>query len=235
MRRSALGVLLAIIASAVAVALAVHRPARPKPADGRESRTVTSPLPRIVPAAAAGITPAAVEYAGPTTVVAGIPMGYAHSPAGAEAAALEFVAGAGALMAMDEAAALEAQRTMAASDAAETLVRSLKSQLDALRQGFPGPVSYRVAPVATRVDAAGSDEVAVTVWYVGVVTAAGVSPYEDWRMVRYRLIWERGDWRVAAEEDTRGPRPAALPQVEPTGAAELDAALAGFARPRSSR
>lgn len=162
-------------------------------------------------------------------------MGYAHSSAGAEAAALEFVAVAGPLVAMDEAAALEAQRTMAASGAAEALVSSLKSQLAAMRQGFAGPVTYRVAPVATSVAPAGPDEVAVAVWYVGVVTAAGVLPYEDWRTVRYRLIWERDDWRVAAEEDTRGPRPATLPGDEPTDGQELEAALTGFVRPGSAR
>lgn len=234
MRRSVLVVLLAAMATAVLVAVVVESPS-PRRQTSPTSQPVTTPSTRVIPAAVVGGRPVAAGHPGPTTTVSGVPMGYAHSPAGAEAAAVEFVLLAGPLVAMGEDAALDAQRTMATTAAAEGLVASLKAQLTALRQGFTGQVTYRVAPVATRVNPVGTDEVDVAVWYVGVVTAAGISPYEDWRTVRYRLVWERGDWRVAAEADTRGPRPAALPQLEPTPTAELEAALSGFAGPRSSR
>ncbi|MBW3613711.1 MAG: hypothetical protein KY439_00150 [Actinobacteria bacterium] len=225
---------LVVLAGAVAVVTVVvaNRHAgqsAPAAADPWLASSGTEPIVAPAPASTPSPDP------GPTTVVAGVPMGYAHSPAGAKAAAVEFTAAAGALVAMDEADALEAQATMAAAAAAEELVASLRDQLRELRESFAGPVTYRVAPVATRLSPVSADEVAVAVWYVGVVVVADLGPYEDWRTVRYRLVWERDDWRVAAESDTRGPRPTAPPGAEPTPPAEFAAALAGFTGPGELR
>ena len=132
------------------------------------------------------------------------------------------------LVGMDDAAAAEAQREMAAEPSADALVAATLERLRAFRAGFPGPVSYRVAPVASRVTLAGPGEAEAAVWYVSVLAAPGRPALEDWRTVRFDLVWERDDWRVAAEEDRPGPRPAPLPRLAPTPPDEFDAALAAF-------
>jgi len=63
---------------------------------------------------------------------------------------------------------------------------------------------------------------------VAVIEPPDRPAYEDWRVMRYQLIWERDDWHEAAEHDDTGPRPAVLAANQPTPPAEWSAALAGF-------
>ena len=180
--------------------------------------------------------PATVELAavpgdavGPTTVVAGVPMGYRHDRAGAVSAALHFVVASQAVIAMDDRSASAAQREMATAAAGDGMAAELRTKLAALHDGFgPGPVGYRVAPLAVRAVAADGDHVDVDVWYVAVIEPPARSAYEDWRVMRYQMVWERGDWHEAAERDDAGPRPAALEAGQPTPPADWSAALAGF-------
>ena len=180
----------------------------------------------VIPAPSAASSAAPV---GPTTIVAGVPMGYRHDEAGAVSAALHFLVASEAVLAMDESAAVAAQRAMASSAAADSLAAQLRSQLAAFRDGFgPGPVGYRLAPVADRITAADADDVGVDVWYVAVIEPPDRPAYEDWRTMRYQLVWQRGDWREAAEHDDPGPRPAALSPADAVSAADWAAGLAGF-------
>jgi len=166
---------------------------------------------------------------GPTRTEAGVPMGFAHSIAGAEAAGAAFVRAGPVVAAMDEAAAAEAQRTMSTTANAERLVGELRDQRAALAEGFgPGPLRWWLAPLATKVRPDGPDAAEVTVWYVSVVAPAELAPYVDWRVSTRRLVWERDDWRVEAEHDAPGPRPATLPRPEPSAPAEFVAVLADF-------
>ena len=171
-----------------------------------------------------GLTPM-----GPTAVVARAPSGFRHDAAGATAAALGFLSMGPAAVNMDEAAAIAAQRQMATSGAAEAMTVDLRSRLAAMHDGFgPGPIGYRVAPLAVRTDQADADHVDVAVWYVAVVEPRAGSAYADWRIVRYQLVWERSDWREAAEHDEPGPRPIPMTVTEPTPPAAWAAQLEGF-------
>lgn len=186
----------------------------------------TPPTDVVIPPPSTG---GSVAPIGPTTVVAGVPMGYRHDQAGAVSAALHFLVASEAVLAMDESAAVAAQRAMATNAAADPLAARLRSQLAAFHDGFgPGPVGYRVAPVADRVTAADAEDVAVDVWYVAVIEPPDRPAYEDWRTMRYQLVWERGDWREAAEHDDPGPRPAALSPAGAVSPADWAAGLAGF-------
>ena len=173
---------------------------------------------------------------GPLPAEAGQAVTDLRTAAGAEGAAVRFLMAGPGLVAMDEAAAVQAQRAMATRAAAEGLVGHLRRQLGELRAGFgPGPLGWWVAPLATRVAEVGPDQASVAVWYVSVVAPPGLVAYQDWRLVRYRLAWEGGRWRVAAEEDGPGPRPLALARPEPTAPGALTAALAGFSLLASGR
>lgn len=154
--------------------------------------------------------------------------GRTHDLHGARSAALGYVRALADLVVMTEADAVATQRAMASADAAEVLVAELQARLAGLRRRWPpGSLTYRVAPLATRVVVDGADAATVDVWYVGVVAGARLPTYEEWVTETYRLVWERDDWRVTAHTSAPGPRPDPGTQA-PATAPELEARLAGF-------
>lgn len=211
---------------AVVVVLAVGQLVFP---GAKPARTAAAP---VVPAAVVPTPVVAVSAApapaGASTVVAGVPMGFRHDAGGAKAAAVTFAQAYGTLVALDEAGAVAAKRAMAATAVADALVANMQGKLAALRKVWPvGAISYRVAPLAVRVRMDGPDAAGADVWYVGVVAAKGIPTYEEWVTETYRLVWERGDWHIAADSEAAGPRPDPGRQ-SPASAAELEARLVGF-------
>src|SRR5438094_5874109 len=105
----------------------------------------------------------------PTTMAAGVPSGFRRDPAGATAAGLAFLRASPEVIAMPEPAVLAAQRVMATTAAGDALAADLHSKLAALRDGFgPGPLGYRVAPLAVRAEVTDADHADVVVWFVAV-------------------------------------------------------------------
>ena len=98
--------------------------ASPAASDG-----AVAPLP-----AASAVT---VSPSGATRIVAGVPMGYGHHPAGAKAAAAGFAEAYGTLVAVDEEAAVAAKRAMTTAAAADHLVAEMRDKLGALRRVWP--------------------------------------------------------------------------------------------------
>jgi len=229
-RRSRPVVLVMIVglACVAAIALALRRPGTTPPSPTR--------APIVAPVAASA--PPVGEHApiagdftvgGPSKVVGGVPMGYAHSAAGAEAGAVQFLLFSQALVGMTDGAAADAQRVMSSTSATDRLVEDLLQKLAALRGGFPGGrVGYRIGPVASRVSLTGPDRATAEIWYVSVVSPPKLPPYEEWRTVRYDLVWEQADWRIEAETSVAGPRPVTLPGARPSGPGQMEAALMGF-------
>lgn len=166
--------------------------------------------------------------AGPTAVVDGAPIGFRHDAAGARAAGLVWARLNSSLVGMDEPAAEAAWRAIAADGSTEVLLADVRARLTAIRQRWaPGELAYRVAPLGVRVVADGPDAMRVDVWYVAVLAGRDLPAKEDWVTETYRLIWQRGDWRVAAFADAPGPRP--LPgSLPPAGPGQVEARLADF-------
>ena len=190
---------LAAVVLAVVVATVVSRQAR-------TSRESNHPAPRALP-------PAPPASASEDRTVAG-----------ARTAALRYLALAEAVVGMAEDQAVAAQRDAATAATADALVAELRDKLARLRQGFPvGALSYRVGPLAARASMRAPNEGRVEIWYVGVVIPEGAPSWEEWRLARYDLAFERHAWRVAAEASGPGPRPG--PQTTPD---TMEAALTGF-------
>ncbi|MDQ3573758.1 MAG: hypothetical protein M3404_02380 [Actinomycetota bacterium] len=148
----------------------------------------------------------------------------ARTLGGARTAALRYLALAEAVVRMDEAEAVAAQREAATAAAADALASELSDKLARLRNAYSnGAVAYRLGPLAARASMLSPDRARVEIWYVGVVAPEASSTYEEWRMARYDLAWERGAWRVAGESSGPGPRPG------PESSSEvLGRTLAGF-------
>ena len=188
-----------------------------------------APRPAPSPATTAGPAPGP----GPKATVAGVPVGFSHSPAGATAAATEYlITTAEQLMDMDPASRADAiaRMTTPAGDAALlALLGHAFEVIDAARlRAGDGPMFARALPVAYRVDSYSASTADVRVWVCGVIVVTGVvGPTESWTTTHVRVRWQDGDWRLEALDSVDGPTPA-TDAAEPTTPAETLATLAPF-------
>jgi hypothetical protein len=160
------------------------------------------------------------------------PGSFDHTPDGAVAAATASVRTGQAMIDASDADAATAVRAMAADATAAAQADDLVARLGALRRtldGATGPITYRQAALATKVDAYTASRATVSVWHVGVLAADGVAPPQaNWAVSRFELVWEHGTWKVWSETVTPGPAPIAAADAPPATNASYDAALAGF-------
>lgn len=162
-----------------------------------------------------------------------MPSGFTRSSDGAVAAAAAYVTNGQALLDLDPLAAERAIREIAAEEYADRLAAETMEQLGAARDALAdgrGPIVYRQAVIAYRVEAFNPDRARVAVWNVGVLTREGVAPPQAaWAISTFDLVWERGDWRIWAETIVPGPAPILNDSAAPTTAQQLVAMLDGFA------
>ena len=155
-----------------------------------------------------------------------------RTPAGAIAAAARFVCSGQELLDVDPLAAELAIREMASEQAADQLAEETLTQLQTAREalaGGRGPVVFRQAVIAHRVDEWTEDRARVAIWNVGVLSREGIAPPQaSWAISTLDLVWERGDWRIAGETITPGPAPILDDSAPPATSAELAAELEGF-------
>jgi hypothetical protein len=156
--------------------------------------------------------------------------GFSADPSGAAEAAISYLSTLERLVhtgADDRASAL---RRMSASDAGRVVQNALDglATLDALtteaRRIQPDArLVLREAPVAYDVSTTGAGRARVRLWTVAVVLIEGrTEPREAWCTNTVDLVWEDGDWRVAAWGRRPGPVPTAHADPTPS-AAGLDA------------
>ncbi len=182
-------------------------------------------------AAIRGASPEVSETRRPTTVE-GVPAGFSRDREGAVSAAAAFVCTGQALLDMDPLAAEGAIRQMAADSAADAQVadtiQRLRQTREVLAEGT-GPVVFRQAALAFRIEAWSSTRARVAIWNVGVLSRQGVaSPQAGWSVSTFDLVWERGDWKVWGETIAPGPAPILNDSAAPATSAQLVSALDDF-------
>ena len=185
----------------------------------------------------ATIVPAGPQApAGPRAVEAGVPVGYARTPAGAAAAATGYLTvAAEGLLLMDTPARDAALRRMlvpSPSPEAQAAVVGDGALLERVRRASGGGGAPRAVlrnlPVAYRVDAFSPARARVSVWSAALWSIAGVGgPGEAWTTTALELEWLDGDWRLWSLSSKEGPTPATT-SGPVAGTDELIAALGGF-------
>ena len=173
---------------------------------------------------------------GPRAVEAGVPVGYARTPAGAAAAATAYLTVAAESLLLMEASARDAavRRMLVPNASAETVASVVgdRAVLERLRRsaspsGKPRAV-LRNLPVAYRVDAISGARARVSVWAAAVWSITGVGgPGEAWTTTSMELEWVDGDWRLWSLSSKDGPTPSTT-SGPVAGTDELITALAGF-------
>jgi hypothetical protein len=169
---------------------------------------------------------------GPTAVLAGVPAGFARTEDGAIAAAASYVTTGDVLLGGDQLAVEAAVRQMAAGDTALHQIEDAQNRLAATRSALAsgnGPIHFRQASIAARVEAWSPDEARVAIWNVGVLSRAGVAPPQaGWAVSSFELVWEGDDWKIRSEAITPGPAPIPNASATPATSEQLAATIAGF-------
>lgn len=183
-------------------------------------------------ASPAGVTSAAPAFSGPARTEHGVAAGFARTADGAVAAAVSFVCTGQALLDMDPLAAEEAVRQMAAAATADHQVADTLAKLRTARNTLApgsGPIVYRQAAVAWRVESFTPDRARIGIWNVGVLAREGIAPPQaGWAISTFELGWERDDWKVIDERIAPGPAPILDDSAAPATAAQLIASLRDF-------
>ncbi len=200
-------------------------------------RVVEAPRASVPPSTTA--TPAShpdvTDDAGPTNVVAGVPVGYAHSPDGAASAAVNYLGALAGPQLLDPSAYDALLRRMATGGG----YSHLKSQADAGRPqalqnlgvgSSPAPqLIVRSAPLGYRIDSYSPAHGSISVWSVGVVGSSTTRPPDaSWSTTTITLEWQGGDWRMSGYRTNAGPVPPDSASQVPSIPADLFAASPQF-------
>jgi hypothetical protein len=171
----------------------------------------------------------------PVQLQAGVPVGVAHSPNGAVAAADEYLACEQSTVERDPArfSALVSEDYVSALRPSAVGGGHADRQHDprGMRLWAAGGQSLTVIG-AHRLDWYQGDRAQITIWAGQIFWGPGQAPRQVWALGRVDLVWQAGRWRVSSLSTlpSPAPAPAALPQGSSSddSAAAFDSQLAGF-------
>lgn len=198
-------------------------------------RVVEAPRAEAPPAVSAKPSNSAVGDSGPTSVIAGVPVGYAHSPDGAASAAVNYLDALAGPQLLDPSVYDALLRRMTT----EQGFAQLKRQADAGRPqalqnlgvgGSPAPqLIVRSAPLGYRADAYSPAQATISIWSVGVVGSSTTrAPDASWSTTTITVDWQDGDWRMSGYRTASGPVPPDSASQVPSLPTDLFAASPQF-------
>jgi hypothetical protein len=151
---------------------------------------------------------------GALELIDGIPVGVAHSPAGALTAADNYLAVSSQSIEQEPAAfaALVAQG-YAPTVRAHTLAEAEKVRAaDAQNMANYAEGGRGIAVVAARrLDGYSAQSATITSWLAGIVWGPHIAPRQSWNLVDTTLRWQSGRWLVVSSR--ADPTPAPVPSV----------------------
>lgn len=187
------------------------------------------------PAADAGDRVVVASAVGPTRTDAGVPVGFARSREGAEAAARTMADQTARLFTMTDAELAAAVGRYSASSRRDALVERVRSNAAQFREVAmlaPGP-ELITAVISAHVDSYTDDRAGVDLYAVQVLVSDAMQvPMVAFGSGRYELVWEDGDWHLWSITDRTGPNPMPAPDAEPTDTARFRQELPGGREPR---
>ena len=210
----------AVIALVVVVALGFALAARPD----------LEPPPPVSLAEAR--PPDAVQVSGPIGPAGhgagGIPVGWRHDRAGAEAAAAAYVESSELVATAGPLARRDVVLAIATADYGPSLVEATNRQLDDLvfalgeRGLSPADLVWREYALSVSPEQPSADRCVVRVWSVLVVgTKGGTTARQVWRTSTLDLAWMDQDWKVQRWTTSPGPLPAPPPEAGASSLTEL--------------
>lgn len=234
----AIGSVLALLA-VIAIVNHGHGSAEKPAASAAGPDPAASPAPALTSPYAAGLATSSAD---------GVPVGYPHTVAGAEAAAANYV------VAFNSATMVHSwQRDKLVNAIADpAIASSLQGQFDAayaqiattygLTAAGAPPAGQtfveRAAPVGVSLVSGGGQSATVSVWAVTLAGLAGRDSQhavaEDWVTVTVTLNWTHGDWKWFSFQSAEGPAPLGGLQT-PAPGSTLQAAVTKYGELRYGR
>lgn len=160
------------------------------------------------------LAPAQSNPGAPVRSIGGVPVGVQDTPAGALAAADDYVALAAQSIEQDPrmfAALLTQAYTPTARARTQTEARRIRMVDTQNMRSFEGG-GRGVAVIAARALVSWTPGLArVRTWLAGFVWGPELSPRQTWSLVNTTLAWQSGRWLVAAMDTS--PTPAPVPSV----------------------
>lgn len=166
---------------------------------------------------------------GPTRIVSGVPVGYAHTAEGAVAAALNYsdvtsrqeFLDAGRRKIILSVLATPAFAREYEEKAAPGLALALRGPLGkGLKEGTP--TIFMSAPLAYHVISYTPGRAVIVGWGIALSgNTNGFTPQADFQTSTSTLIWLKGDWKASGGSAVEGPTPALTQQTKPTSADQL--------------
>ncbi len=146
----------------------------------------------------------------PVRLLGGVPVGVEHTPAGALAAADNYVALASQSIEQDPAqfaALLSAAYTPQARARTQTQAQRIRGADPQNTNNYKRGGRGVAIVAARRLDAYTRTSARVTSWLAGFVWGPGLSPRQTWNLVETVLSWHSGRWLVAAMDTSATPAP----------------------------
>ena len=180
------------------------------------------------------------EGPGPSGERDGVPVGWRHDVAGAEAAAMAYVGVTGQAARSGPLLRRDMLGQLATEAYAGPLADRVNGQMSDLLHRLgdkgwnTGGMVWVEYPLSVRSDPAGSgpDQVRVSVWSVTVFALpSGSVSRQLWRTSDLEMVWQRGDWKVDRWEAREGPSPTPSTEAPPSDGRSV-ANVAGW-RPAS--
>lgn len=154
--------------------------------------------------------PAGQEIPAAVVTAGGVPVGVADTPAGALAAADNYVALASQSVEQNPAEFAQLARAVYAPAArASTLAQARRlraADVAGMRNYAQGGRAVAVI-AARRLDRYSPTRASVTSWLGGFEWGPGLSPRQSWNLVDTTLAWRRGRWLVTSMNTERTPAP----------------------------
>jgi hypothetical protein len=127
---------------------------------------------------------------------------------GAAAAATAFLGALDWKVLVDDERRAATVDRFAASGAGKTLESVVSRGVDDVRQAVrAAPVVVRPVPIGYRVDRFSRKRAVVSVWGMALFGTASYEPVSQWATTTVDLVWQGGEWKVAAMRNRGGPSP----------------------------
>lgn len=191
-------------------------------APAAQSKPATSEVPAAVPVRASA--------AGPARAVAGVGVGWAHSQAGAVAAATNYALVLGGELLFDQARRHQAIAVLAAPKARAALQREADEAARLTRKGLRLPdgaagaaqAVVLTAPLGARVDHYDGSSARVAIWTTGMAgSTTGIPVSQASGVTVIDLEWVGGDWRQVRVSSRPAPTAMAASDEVPSTASEF--------------
>jgi hypothetical protein len=143
---------------------------------------------------------------GPKASIAGVPIGYERSKAGAASAALNYET---ALTAAGPAGYRTVLGAITDPSDRNAITEAMQPGMEIISKQLGEGAVVRSAVLGYRVNSYDSNVAEVEVWEVGTLAAANQPvPQAGWTTTTVRVRWSDGDWRIAEAPTTKkGPTP----------------------------